>query len=273
MENFFTFMILPTLTCFVLTGIYAYLGFHVIEREVIFVDLALAQMTVLGGSIGLVLHKSLECMESYWLSLLFALGGAALFSITRTRKKTIPQEAIIGITYAVSAALLLLILSRSGEGDEHIRHTLSGNILLVNWQELLKISGLYCMIGVFHFIFRDKFLLISQNPSKAYAMGVRVRLWDFLFYASFGIVVSTSVQIAGVLLVFSYLVVPSCCALLFSSCLRTRLFLGWTFGILASILGMILSYSLDFPTGESVVCVFGALLLILGSIAPRSKKG
>ncbi len=264
MEEFFKFMTLPILTCFVISGIHAYLGFHVIEREVIFVDLALAQLAALGGSMALILNQSWESNTAYGLSLLFTLAGALVFSLTRTRNQTIPQEAMIGITYAVSAALLLLILCRSGEGDEHIRHALSGNILLVNWQELFKITAIYAAIGVFHFIFRDKFLLISKDASLAYDAGIRVRLWDFLFYASFGIVVTNSVKLAGVLLVFSYLVVPSCCALLFSNRLRTRLFLGWTFSLIASVLGMMASYFWDLPTGESVVCVFGSMLLILG---------
>jgi zinc/manganese transport system permease protein len=263
MSGFFHIMALPFLACLILTGIHAYLGLHVIEREVIFVDLALAQIAALGASLALVFDYGLESAQSYWMSLGFTIAGAAIFSLTRFKKKRIPQEAIIGITYAVSAALLVLILSRSGEGDEHIKQALVGNILLIRSAEILKIFGIYSVVGLFHYVFRRKFLLISQNPEEAYRQGINVRLWDFLFYTSFGFVVTSSVRIAGVLLVFSFLVVPSVCAILFSNKTKIRLTLGWSIGFLASVLGMAISYHLDFPTGASVVCTFGLILAVL----------
>lgn len=266
MSEFLQIMILPFLACLILTGIHAYLGFHVIERQVIFVDLALAQIAVLGASFALVMGYGLESAQSYWLSLAFAVAGAAIFSFTRFKKQRIPQEAIIGITYAVSAALLVIILSRSGEGDEHIRQTLVGNILLVSAPEVIKIAVIYAAIGIFHYIFREKFFLISRDPDQAFRKGLNVRLWDFLFYISFGFVVTSSVKIAGVLLVFSFLVVPSACAILFSENLRTRLAIGWVVGVIASVLGMAISYCFDFPTGASVVCVFGFILIFLACV-------
>ena len=189
-----------------------------------------------------------------------------IFSLTRFKNQKIPQEAIIGITYAVSAALLIIVLSRSGEGDEHIKQALVGNILLVTLPEVLKIFVLCCLIGLFHFFCRNQFLMISKNPEKAYQNGLNVRLWDFLFYASFGFAVTSSVKVAGVLLVFSFLVVPSVCAMLFSDNLKTRLILGWIVGFLASILGVTISYYFDFPTGASVVCVFGIMLVFLAGV-------
>ena len=261
MQGFFQIMAWPFLACLILTGIHAYLGLHVIERQVIFVDLALAQIAALGASLALLFGYGLDGTRSYWMSLGFTLIGAGIFSLTRFKKQRIPQEAMIGITYAVSAALLVMVLSRSGEGDEHIRQTLVGNLLLISPGEVIKIAVIYLGVGIFHFLYRKQFLLISQNPDKAYEEGVNVRFWDFLFYASFGLVVTSSVKIAGVLLVFSFLVVPSACAVLFSGSPKTRLILGWSVGLLASILGMVLSYFLDFPTGASVVCVFGALLV------------
>ena len=267
MSEFLHVMVLPFAACLILTGIHAYLGLHVIERQVIFVDLALAQIAALGASLALVFGYGLDSVQSYWMSLGFTLCGAAIFSLTRFKKQSVPQEAIIGITYAVSAALLILILSRSGEGDEHIKQALVGNILLIRSSEVLKILGIYSVIGLFHYIFRDKFLLISQNPEEAYRKGINVRLWDFLFYASFGFVVTSSVKIAGVLLVFSFLVVPSVAAILFSNKTKTRLVLGWTVGFMASVLGMATSYYLDFPTGASVVCTFGLILVVLAVIA------
>jgi len=263
MVEFFHIMMLPFLACLVLVGIHAYLGFHVIERQVIFVDLALAQIAVLGASLALIVGHDLDSIQSYWLSLCFTILGAGIFSLTRFKKQRIPQEAIIGITYAVSAALLVIVLSRSGEGDEHIKQALVGNILLVSLPEVIKIAIIYALIGLFHYIFRKKFFAISKDPDAAFQKGLNVRLWDFLFYVSFGFVVTSSVKIAGVLLVFSFLVVPSVCAILFSENLKTRLLIGWAVGFIASVLGMAVSYYLDFPTGASVVATFGAVLILL----------
>lgn len=257
-------MTLPFLACLVLTGIHAYLGMHVIEREVIFVDLALAQIAALGSGLALVLGHGFDGAPSYWLSLGFTVLGAGIFSLTRFRKQAIPQEAVIGIVYAVSAALLVLILSRFGEGDEHIRQSLVGNILLVRKREVIEMAAVYSLVGLLHFFCREKFLLISRNPEKAFEQGVSVRFWDFLFYATFGLVVTSSVRIAGVLLVFSFLVVPAACAVLFTRNPRKRLLIGWGAGTAVSTAGMALSYYWDLPTGASVVCAFGAALLVAG---------
>jgi zinc/manganese transport system permease protein len=263
MSEFIHIMILPLLACLILAGIHAYLGFHVIERQVIFVDLALAQIAVLGASLAIIFGHDLDSVQSYWFSLGFSIVGAAIFSLTRFKQQRIPQEAIIGITYAVSAALLVIVLSRSGEGDEHIKQALVGNILLVSLPEIIKILIIYSMVGIVHFMFRDQFFLISKNPQEAFKKGLNVRFWDFLFYVLFGFVVTSSVKIAGVLLVFSFLVVPSVCAILFSENLKIRLLIGWIVGFIASILGMAVSYYFDFPTGASVVCVFGAILILI----------
>lgn len=263
MSEFIQVMMLPFAACLILTGIHAYLGFHVIERQVIFVDLALAQIAVLGAGFALLTGHGPDSVQSYWLSLVFAVIGAAIFSFTRFKKQRIPQEAIIGITYAVSAAFLVIILGRFGEGDEHIRQSLVGNILLVSAPEVVKIAVIYAAIGLFHYIFRDKFFLISEQPQEAFRRGLNVKFWDFLFYVSFGFVVTSSVKIAGVLLVFSFLVVPSACAILFSENLRMRLVIGWAVGAVASVLGMAASYYFDFPTGASVVCVLGGILVFL----------
>ncbi len=266
MSEFVHVMVLPFLACLILTGIHAYLGFPVIERQVIFVDLALAQIAALGSTIALLWGHDLDSGIAYGFSLGFTILGAAIFSLTRFKRERIPQEALIGIVYAVSAALLIMILSRSGEGDEHIKQALVGNILLVNGREILQMFVIYCTIGIFHFVFRRQFFLISRDPQEAFRKGLNVRLWDFLFYVSFGFVVTSSVRLAGVLLVFSFLVVPSVCAIVFTDRLRLRLMLGWGVGCLASVVGMLVSYYLDFPTGASVVCAFGLILVICGGI-------
>ncbi len=266
MHEFLHVMMFPFLACLILVASHAYLGFHVIERQVIFVDLALAQIAVLGASVAMISGYDLNSSQAYWVSLAFTMGGAAIFSLTRLKEEHVPQEAIIGITYVVSAALLILLLSRSGEGDEHIKQALVGNILLVGKPELVRITLIYAILGLVHFFCRRPFFMISHNPKNAFAQGVNVRWWDFLFYLTFGVVVTNSVRIAGVLLVFSYLVVPSVCAMFLVNSLTNRLIVGWIIGLCASVLGMAFSYYLDFPTGASVVCILGLLLIIVAII-------
>ncbi len=264
MSDFLLLMWKPLLAAAILTGIHAYLGFHVLSRKVIFVDLSLAQIAALGASAAFLLGYELHSVPSYFSSLTATFIGAAIFAATRTRTERIPQEAVIGIVYAVSSALAILILSRAPEGDEHIRHMLVGNILLVTTPELVTMSLLYGAVGLFHWIFRRTLIMISTEPDKAFASGLRVRFWDLLFYLSFGLVVTSSVEIAGVLLVFSFLIVPSVVGVLFSDRLGMRLWIGWGSGLLASFAGVAASYFFDLPTGPSIVCAFGLLFFLAG---------
>ncbi len=261
MTDFFLLMWKPLLACLVLTGIHGYLGLHVVERKVIFVDLALAQIAALGATLAFLFGHDLHGPTTYWFSLGATFLGAAIFSLTRTRREKIPQEAIIGIVYAVAAATAILVLSRTAEGDEHIRFMLVGNILLVNGPEILKMFVLYSLVGLVHWRFRNEFLRISTQPEEAFKKGMKVKAWDLLFYLTFGLVVTSSVQIAGVLLVFTFLIVPAVAAILFFNSLRSRLFFGWGFGVAASLLGIAASYFFDFPTGAAIVTAFGILLL------------
>lgn len=260
------FLIGPFIACLILTGIHAYLGIHVIERKVIFVDLSLAQIAALGTALGFIFGFEYGDMGSYLLGLSFTLMGAAIFALTRMRKETVPQEAIIGIVYAVSAAAFILVMDRAPEGAEKIKGMLVGSILYVNWATIIKTFVLYSLIGVFHFVFRKKFITISLDSEEAFRQGIKVRFWDFLFYTSFGFVVTSSVLIAGVLLVFSFLIVPSVCAVLFSDNFKTRLIIGWGLGFLASLLGIVTSVLLDAPTGAAIVCTFGLILILSGIV-------
>lgn len=257
------FLIAPFLASLILTGIHAYLGVHVVERGVIFVDLALAQIAALGATIAILVGMDVHGGGSYWVSLAFTFLGAGIFAIARTRKGNIPQEAFIGIAYAVASAAAILAMSKATGETEHLKDMLVGNILAVSYHDVIKTAILYGVIGAFHYIFRKKFLLISTNMPEAERQGVNIRLWDFLFYASFGFVVTSSVAIAGVLLVFCYLVVPSVGAMLFSDKIGRRLAIGWTMGTVVSALGVYLSVVLDLPTGATIVCTFGAVLVCM----------
>jgi zinc/manganese transport system permease protein len=259
----FSFLLAPFLASLILTGIHAYLGVHVVERGVIFVDLALAQIAALGATIAILVGIDPHEVGAYWLSLAFTFVGAALFTFARTRRSHIPLEAFIGIAYAVASGTAILAMSKATGETEHLKDMLVGNILAISMHDVVKTTLLYGVIGVFHYIFRKQFLLISTNPAAAEKGGLKIRLWDFLFYASFGFVVTSSVAIAGVLLVFCYLVVPSVGAMLFADSIGRRLAIGWTMGTLVSALGIYFSVRLDLPTGATIVCTFGAVLIVM----------
>ena len=261
--DMFLFLLAPFVASLILTGIHAYLGVHVVERGVIFVDLALAQIAALGATVAIVIGMDPHGAGSYWISLGFTFLGAGIFAFARARHGRIPQEAFIGIAYAVASATAILLMSKATLETEHLKDMLVGNILAVSWPEVSKTAILYSAIGVFHFIFRKKFLLISVKHDKATGLGLNVRFWDFLFYASFGFVVTSSVAIAGVLLVFCYLIVPSVGAMLFADRIGRRLAIGWTMGTLVSALGCYLSVQLDTPTGATIVVTFGAVLVAM----------
>jgi zinc/manganese transport system permease protein len=259
----FLFLLAPFVASLILTGIHAYLGVHVVERGVIFVDLALAQIAALGATVAIVVGMNPHGGGSYWISLAFTFIGAAIFALARSRRGRIPQEAFIGITYAVASGAAILLMSKATGETEHLKDMLVGNILAVSWGDVRKTALLYGAVGLFHYIFRKKFLLISMNHDKEVDLGFNVRLWDFAFYASFGFVVTSSVAIAGVLLVFCYLIVPSVGAMLFAERIGRRLAIGWTMGTLVSALGCFLSVWGDLPTGATIVVSFGGVLILM----------
>ena len=255
----------------ILTGIHAYLGVHVVERGVIFVDLSLAQIAALGATVAIFLPASHGDPHSpivYWISLAFTFIGAFVFSTVRSQRARIPKEAIIGICYAVASAAAILAMSKATSESEHLKDMLVGNILAVSWPEVAKTAVLYGAVGLFHYVFRRRFLAISMDPHRAEAEGVSIRFWDFLFYASFGFVVTSSVSIAGVLLVFCYLIVPSVAAMLYAESVGKRLAIGWSMGTIVSALVVYLSLQLDLPTGATIVCTFGLVLILMAVVRP-----
>jgi zinc/manganese transport system permease protein len=263
MSDLISLLWAPFLMCLVLTGIHAYLGIHVIAREVVFVDIALAQIAALGATSAFLIGFDLDSWASYLFALGAAFVGALVLSLTRSRERRVSQEAVIGVVYAVSAAGAVLLLSQAPHGAEHLRSMLVGNILTVAGADVLRVGMLYALIGAVHWFCRRPLFLITTNPDAAYREGRQVRGWDFLFYATFGVVVTSSVRIAGVLLVFSYLIVPALAAFMLARTIRSRLITGWGLGAAVSIAGILVSATLDLPTGAAIVCVFGVTLIVL----------
>ncbi len=267
-------IMLPALAASViLVGIHAYLGIHILARGVIFVDLALAQIAALGAITGVLFGLALHTPGSYFMSLAATFVGAGLFALSRGKKTSgAMQEAAIGIVYVVSAALAVMVLDRLPGEAEHLKGMLVGNILFVTWPQVLKTLALYAAVGAAHWAWRGRFLAISRDPAAAEAAGVNVRLWDFVFYALFGVVVTSSVELAGVLLVFTFLIIPAVAARGLAASLSGRLWLGWALGVLTSVAGIVLSAGLDLPTGPAIVCAFGllSLLVFLGKKVRRA---
>lgn len=256
--------------CLLLPPLLVYLGLHVVSREVIFVDLALAQVATLGTCVGLILGYDINDRATFWISLGVTFLGAALFSWSRGRKKgPVPQEAIIGITFVVAAAGVILLLSRVVGGKEQLEYLLTGDILNVTGADVGRRAVMFAVLAAFYAVFHKRFALISSNPEAAFAQGMSVRLWDFLFYAAFALVVVSFVRIAGVLLTFAYLIVPAVCGVMLAQTWMRRLVIGWVIAALASLIGLSLSYWLDLPTGAAIVCASGLLLILAGAIGQR----
>jgi len=263
----------PLAACLVLPPLLVYLGLHVVRREVIFVDLALAQVATLGTCVALILGYHFDDRITFWISLGVTFLGAALFSWTRgSRGGEVPQEAIIGVTFVVAAAGVILLLSRVAGGKEELEHLLTGDILNVTRGEVGQRAALFVVLAGFYAMFHRRFALISSDPAAAVAQGLRVRLWDFLFYAAFALVVVSFVRVAGVLLTFAYLIVPALCAVMLARTWLMRLVAGATIATIASLVGLWASYGLDLPTGAAIVVACGLLLVLASAIAALGRR-
>jgi len=266
MSDLLLLMIPPFVACMVFVAMLGYLGVHIIARGVIFVDLALAQMAALGGTTALLMGLEGGSVGGYAFAFGFATLGALLFALTRstTGKPRVPHEAIIGIVYVVASAATLLVADRAPHGAETIKEALAGTILWVTWPQIVRLAVVYVVIGGFHWLLRRRFLTVSLEEDKALAEGWRIRWWDFLFYFSFGIAITLAVPIAGVLLVFTFLVVPAAIAFLFTRKVRPLIALSWLSAAIAAAVGLTVSFQFDLPTGPVIVCAFGTLLLAAG---------
>ena len=269
--NFLAVMALPLLACLLLVLILPALGRHVLARGVIFVDLALAQIAALGQSVAYLLGADPHDPSTYYWSFGFTLLGAALFSFLWDREHSVLQEAFIGISFALATAATLLMLSNAPHGAEHVSGALSGEALgWVTRKDIAIMATLFAIVGAFLFFNRRRLFLCSGDPRKARELGLSVKKWDFLFYASFGLVVTSSVKVSGVLAVFSYLIVPIVCSTLLGRRGPAQLYWAWAIGFVISILGAVFSYLRDWPMGATIVCLFGLTVAII-SLSVRMK--
>ncbi len=249
--------------CLVLVGIHSYLGLHVIKRKVIFVDLALAQIAALGATVGFLFGMDPASHSAFLFSMAFTFVGAAVFALTRLRNDRVPQEAVIGLVYALAAAVAILVIDKSPHGAEHIKGLLTGTILWVKWPTIIYSAVAYTFVGLLHYVFRRQFIRITEDPAGAFAAGMMVRLWDFLFYMTFGFVISFSVRTAGVLLVFVFLVAPAILAVLLTDRWLYQLIIGWGLGTVVTVAALYLSYVADLPSGPTVVASYGVVLVLV----------
>jgi zinc/manganese transport system permease protein len=251
-----TFLWPSFLVAVCLVGIHAYFGIQVLARKVIFVDLALAQIAALGATVAFTLGHPAQSPATYGYSLAFTLLAAVLLALTRSWGTRVPQEALIGVIYVVAAAAAILLIDRAPQGAEHLKQILTGNILTSGLDEVAVIVPLYAAVGLLHW------------PLRHRLSGAGSLLWEFVFYASFGVVVTSSVAIAGVLLVFSFLIIPAAIGVMFASSLPRQLAIGWIVGTLTSAAGLAASFAFDLPTGAAMVCAFGGALAIAGLLYP-----
>lgn len=271
-ENMITaieFMLAPFVVCLLLIGINIYFGIHVIKREIIFIDIALAQIAALGATFATVFHvlehdhaghsHEEHGLMAYLLAIGFTTLAAAVFTLLKKKKLTIPLESIIGIAYAVAATGSVILLDKAAGSDVHVHDMVAGSILWVSWKQILEVFIVFAIIGGFHFLFRKKFLALSDNYNKN---GEYSSLWDFLFYASFGIAVVHSVEVGGILTIFAFLIIPASISALFSNNWTSRILIGWGLGTIVTVCGLYLSWMLDVPSGPTVILFLGLSLIL-----------
>ena len=270
-------MILPFLACLILTGITVYFGIHVIKREIIFIDIALAQIAALGSSVALVLqetftHQHIHHAENgevrtpeYALSLFFILLAAMVFTLLKNRKINVPLEAFIGITFAVATTGAVIILDKGAGGDTHIHDMLAGSILWVSLHQVMRLFIVVFVVGLFHFIFRGKFKALTDSYHKPQEKLKNPKLWDFLFYFTFGFVIIEAVSIAGIITVFAFLIIPAAVSSLFFTSWTKRLFTGIIIGAAVTFCGLYLSWVMDIASSPAII-LFLSISLLIGII-------
>jgi len=266
-----SFLLAPFAACFIMVIIYGYFGIHVIKREIIFIDIALAQIAAVGATLAMIFwHAEEHGLTAYAMAFGCTVLGAGFYAMVGQRIKQIPHEAVIGVSYAVAAAGALFILALAAGGDVHLEHMLTGSILWAGWSDIILCGIVFGMTGLFHLVFRKRFMSLSDMMESS-DHHERSVLWDFLFYVTMGLVITLSVHIAGVLVIFSLLIIPAAFSALFADSWKKRIIIAWGMGLSATILGLVFSYVLDFSCGPAVVSFLG-IILIAGALLQKVRS-
>ena len=271
------FLFPPFIACISVLWILGYLGVHVLEREIIFIDIALAQVAATGSTLAFILYRQHMHEKNSIIARLFAIGftliAAAFFSYVSKKVARISNETVIGVSYAIAAAATLFLLAMAAGGDVHMEEMFAGSILWAQWPDIIHCAVVYAAVGIFHYIFRDKFINLSCNYNNTSNNNdMKVMWWDFLFYASMGIVITYSVEFAGVLLTFSFLIIPATFSAIFARSWRNRLLIAWFLGVIVSIFGLAFSYRFDFSSGPSIVSLLGLVLIMAALIKKTASR-
>lgn len=250
----FNFLIYPFMGCVLLILIHSYFGIHILERGIIFLDISMAQFIAVGISISFFMGH--EDSGRYLYSVLFAVIGALILSLSRKIARFVNIEAFIGVFYIFSLASSILILDRTPHGIDELKAILNGNVLWISQGEIIKMFILYLVIGLVHLIFRKRFFALTYEGSGGY-------IWEFLFFLSFAFVLVSSVSTAGILQVFSFLVIPALIGRLYTREPFKVLFIGWGVGLVASVFGLAVSFKMDLPTAPLIVASLSVAFFLL----------
>lgn len=261
MSDFFTFMAAPLAGCLILAIVFTYFGMHILQREIIFVDLSLAQLAALGITVSLVLGWGEDTLAAQLVALLFIVFGALFFSLTSYQFPKLSQEAVIGIVYVIGASTTILLGHFSSHAAEHIQHTLNGSILWINWNEVGIIAIVSSCVGAVLWKYRE-WIQISSTSNDSSISPFQRTVWNFVFYVLLGLVVAACIKTAGIFLVFALLIIPAVCGTLFFDSTLKQFIFGSALAIVASLTGLLLSFYSDFPTGPTIVCSFGIAFVL-----------
>lgn len=250
------FLAAPMAMAGLLVAIHAYLGLHVLRRDVIFVDIGLSQVAALGAAFSMFFEPEGEGRLALYCSLGFCLCVAFGLALLRRFEHKLSQEVLIGMTYALASGALILVADRLPHGTEHLKHALIGNILFVTWDQVLETLYVYLAVGVVHAVFYKQFWSSTRGELKSF-------FWDFVFYLLFGVVISFSTHHAGVLVVFTLLVGPAALAVRFFSEPKTQLLVAWNIGLVGILSSFLLSYGFDLPAGAAIVTLMALAFFVV----------
>ena len=250
----------------------SYLGVHVVGRGIVFVDLALGQISMLGVAFANFVEK-----DPTVISIVFTMVGAFLLSFVNVKDKRLKQEAIIGIVYAVACAATVLLISKAPHGEADISEVLFGSLFTVTTTQIEVMALVFGAIGVVHIVFRKKFFELTEKFENHQVEHIGVfNLWNFLFYLSIGLAIVLAVRAGGVIPVFSYIVVPPVAAILLTRKKTGLVFIAMALSVVGSFFGIYFSTHFDFPAGSSVVAILGVIFLcaaLIRLLKGKNKEG